>query len=230
MRSIQSLSHGLRALTQRSLPRAAAISPPSPAFASASSRPFTHLTPRSPRPLRPTTTTTTLLSARHKSTTTTTTPPSQPTEESSNSTNTLTDRHSSAATDAAHAEQNRLRREQEPAYQITFTCKPCGGRSSHRMSKHGYHRGTVLIQCPTCSNRHVIADHLNIFFDQKSTLEDILARQGDKLLRGYTNGDMEFWENGEVKASEAVAVAGKEKGEAGNGAGVGDGQEPGRIA
>ncbi|RAH83637.1 zf-DNL-domain-containing protein [Aspergillus japonicus CBS 114.51] len=234
MRSIQSLSHGLRALTQRSLPRAAAISTPSPSFASASSRPFTHLTPRSPRPPQtlPRPTITTLLSARHKSTTTTT--PSQSTEESSNSSSdsnhTLTDRHSSAATDAAHAEQNRLRREQEPAYQITFTCKPCGGRSSHRMSKHGYHRGTVLIQCPTCSNRHVIADHLNIFFDQKSTLEDILARQGDKLLRGYTNGDMEFWENGEVKESEAVAVAGKEKGDAGNGAGDGDGQSQGRIA
>ncbi|PYH77725.1 zf-DNL-domain-containing protein [Aspergillus uvarum CBS 121591] len=229
MRSIQPLSHGLRALTQRSLPRAATVSTPS--CASASSRPFTHLTLRSPRtpPILPRPTTTALLSARHKSTTTT---PSQPTEESSNSdsdsnsNNTLTDRHSSAATDAAHAEQNRLRREQEPAYQITFTCKPCGGRSSHRMSKHGYHRGTVLIQCPTCSSRHVIADHLNIFFDQKSTLEDILARQGDKLMRGYTNGDMEFWENGEVKESEAAAVAGKEKGEAGDG----DGQSQGRIA
>ncbi|RAH73384.1 DNL-type zinc finger protein [Aspergillus aculeatinus CBS 121060] len=234
MRSIQSLSHGLRALTQRSLPRAATISnasasagatflTPASSFssisASASSRTFTHLAPSSPlATTRTTTKTTALLSARHNSTTTTTTSqpdPTATTEESNTSTNesntnTLTDRHGDAATDAAHAEQNRLRREQEPAYQITFTCKPCGGRSSHRMSKHGYHRGTVLIQCPTCSNRHVIADHLNIFFDEKSTLEDILARQGDKLMRGYTNGDMEFWENGEGK--EAEAADGKNKG------------------
>ncbi|PLN74979.1 zf-DNL-domain-containing protein [Aspergillus taichungensis] len=108
----------------------------------------------------------------------------------------LTDRTSDPATDAEYEKANRLRREQEPAYQITFTCKPCNERSSHRMSKHGYHRGTVVIRCPSCRNRHVISDHLNIFLDQKSTLDDILAKQGDKLTRGYVEGDMEFWDDG----------------------------------
>lgn len=108
----------------------------------------------------------------------------------------LTDRQADAQSDAQHEEQNRLRREQEPAYQITFTCKPCGERSSHRMSKHGYHKGTVLIRCPSCHNRHVIADHLNIFFDKKTTLEDIMEKQGGKVTRGYLEGDMEFWDDG----------------------------------
>ncbi|KAA8644390.1 hypothetical protein EYZ11_002798 [Aspergillus tanneri] len=108
----------------------------------------------------------------------------------------LTDRTSDDATDAELEEQNRKRRQEEPAYQITFTCKPCGHRSSHRMSKHGYHRGTVLIRCPSCLNRHVISDHLNIFFDEKKKLEDILAKQGDKVTRGYVDGDMEFWDDG----------------------------------
>ncbi|KAI9926924.1 hypothetical protein ASPWEDRAFT_177060 [Aspergillus wentii DTO 134E9] len=119
-----------------------------------------------------------------------------------NSSSPLTDRPDQASTDAQNEEQNRLRREQEPAYQITFTCKPCGNRSSHRMSKHGYHRGTVLIRCPSCDNRHVISDHLNIFFDKKSTLEDILAKEGQKLTRGYLNGDMEFWDDGSVTPKE----------------------------
>lgn len=48
-----------------------------------------------------------------------------------------------------------------PSYQLTFTCKPCSTRSSHKISKQGYHKGSVLITCPECRNRHVISDHLN---------------------------------------------------------------------
>lgn len=54
------------------------------------------------------------------------------------------------------------RAEQEPAYELTFTCKPCQSRSTHRVSKQGYHKGTVLITCPDCKNRHVISDHLKV--------------------------------------------------------------------
>jgi protein import protein ZIM17 len=66
------------------------------------------------------------------------------------------------------------------------------------MSKHGYHKGTVLIACPSCKNRHIIADHLGIFLDDKTTLEDILAKQGTKVTKGHVEGDMEFWEDGSV--------------------------------
>ena len=115
----------------------------------------------------------------------------------------LTEVPSGQASDAEKEEQNRLRREQEPAYQITFTCKPCGERSSHRISKQGYHRGTVLIRCPSCTNRHVISDHLNIFLEQKSTLEDILQREGKALTKGYLDGDVEFWDDGSVRKSDS---------------------------
>jgi protein import protein ZIM17 len=74
------------------------------------------------------------------------------------------------------------------------------------MSKQGYHRGTVLIRCPSCENRHVISDHLNIFYDKKTTLEDILAEQGNKLKRGYMDGDMEFWDDGSVTQKEEQAA------------------------
>ncbi|GAA6009515.1 hypothetical protein JCM10207_003811 [Rhodosporidiobolus poonsookiae] len=60
--------------------------------------------------------------------------------------------------------------------QITFTCtapldpadgeeegKACGHRSSHEFSKRSYERGVVIVQCPGCSNRHLIADHLSWF-------------------------------------------------------------------
>lgn len=54
--------------------------------------------------------------------------------------------------------------EKAPAYELTFTCKPCRHRSTHTISKLGYHKGTVLITCPECSNRHVISDHLKVGF------------------------------------------------------------------
>ncbi|OCT46398.1 DNL-type zinc finger protein [Cladophialophora carrionii] len=103
----------------------------------------------------------------------------------------------------------------EPSYELSFTCKPCLYRSTHRVTKHGYHHGTVLITCPSCKNRHVISDHLRVFIDQKSTLEDILRRQAAKgqdfakLLKKGSLGirpgnlvgnegeeDLEFWEDG----------------------------------
>ncbi|KAL6232904.1 hypothetical protein BDW75DRAFT_9833 [Aspergillus navahoensis] len=114
----------------------------------------------------------------------------------------LTDRSATAEEDAKAAEQNRLRREQEPAYQLSFTCKPCGERSSHRVSKHGYHRGTVLIQCPSCKNRHVISDNLGIFFEKGKTLDDLLQERGQAIMRGTLEGDMEFWEDGTVTKVE----------------------------
>jgi mitochondrial protein import protein ZIM17 len=110
----------------------------------------------------------------------------------------LTDRVPSASTDAANAEQNAARRAEEPAYRIVFTCKPCGERSDHQMSKHGYHKGTVLITCPSCSARHVISDHLGIFMDEKSSLEDILGTKGMSITKGVLNDDLEIWEDGSV--------------------------------
>ncbi|KAL4929348.1 DNL-type zinc finger protein [Aspergillus undulatus] len=119
----------------------------------------------------------------------------------SNPSRPLTDRPENAATDAENAEQNRQRREQEPAYQLTFTCKPCGSRSTHRVSKHGYHRGTVLIRCPGCENRHVISDNLKIFFEQSKTLDDLLEERGQSITTGELRGDLEFWGDGTMNVT-----------------------------
>lgn len=54
---------------------------------------------------------------------------------------------------------------------MTFTCTagpekeqpPCGHRSTHEFNKRSYEKGIVLIQCPECKARHLIADHLGWF-------------------------------------------------------------------
>ncbi|KDB24495.1 hypothetical protein H109_03593 [Trichophyton interdigitale MR816] len=104
----------------------------------------------------------------------------------------LTDNKTPATTEE-EAQAAQARRDQEPAYLIYFTCKPCSHRSAHRISKHGYHKGTILITCPSCSNRHVISDHLKIFSDAPVTLEDLLAQKGLKITKGTMEGDMEWW-------------------------------------
>ncbi|CAK7897539.1 mitochondrial protein import protein Zim17p [[Candida] anglica] len=72
----------------------------------------------------------------------------------------------------------------DPQYMIAFTCKKCDTRSSHTFSKQAYHKGTVLIQCPGCKNRHLIADNLKIFDDKKVNLEDILKAKGESVATG----------------------------------------------
>ncbi|RDA94402.1 hypothetical protein CP533_2264 [Ophiocordyceps camponoti-saundersi (nom. inval.)] len=84
----------------------------------------------------------------------------------------------------------------DPAYYLlTFTCIPCDARTQHRVSKHGYHYGSVLITCPGCRNRHVISDHLRIFGDRDVTVEELMREKGRLVKRGTLgeDSDVEFW-------------------------------------
>ncbi|KAI2619256.1 DNL zinc finger-domain-containing protein [Hypoxylon sp. NC1633] len=105
------------------------------------------------------------------------------------------------------ASEAKPRKLLEPHYELTFTCVPCGERSTHAVSKQGYHHGSVLITCPSCRNRHVISDHLNIFGDRKITVEDLMRERGQLVKRGTLgeDGDVEFWEDGTVTERGAGA-------------------------
>lgn len=79
-------------------------------------------------------------------------------------------------------------REEVPSYEMTFTCKACTTRSSHRMSKQGYHHGTILITCPGCKNRHLIADHLKVCETRLSHLMRQMLTCLDLLRQAYYPG------------------------------------------
>ncbi|KAG2213999.1 hypothetical protein INT47_001270 [Mucor saturninus] len=84
-------------------------------------------------------------------------------------------------------QEQKISKEEEEAIDpnhkmlIGFTCKVCQDRSHHVMSKHSYTKGVVLIQCPGCKNRHLIADNLGWFRDSKTTIEDLVKEKGEAI-------------------------------------------------
>jgi len=84
----------------------------------------------------------------------------------------------------------------EPRLSLTFTCtvSDCGERSTHQFTKRAYQKGIVLVQCPGCKNRHLIADHLGWFKESTQdgklrTIEDLWKAKGGKVQRGKLNVD-----------------------------------------
>ncbi|CDS07381.1 hypothetical protein LRAMOSA01330 [Lichtheimia ramosa] len=66
---------------------------------------------------------------------------------------------------------------------IGFTCEVCKERSHHVMSKLAYTKGVVLIECPGCKNRHLIADNLGWFRDSATTVEDLVKEKGEAIRK-----------------------------------------------
>ncbi|KAF5107627.1 hypothetical protein DV453_002900 [Geotrichum candidum] len=96
-----------------------------------------------------------------------------------------------AGTESKGTPIGRLQGPDKPSYQLTFTCKKCETRSRHTISKQAYHNGTVLVQCPGCKNRHLIADHLKpitkLTVSQRE-LEKMNATDGDFMWEGPDEG------------------------------------------
>ncbi|KAI7859485.1 DNL zinc finger-domain-containing protein [Circinella umbellata] len=79
----------------------------------------------------------------------------------------------------------------DPKHQllIGFTCEVCKERSHHVMSKLAYTKGVVLIECPGCKNRHLIADNLGWFKDQSTTVEDLVKEKGEAIRKVVVDKD-----------------------------------------
>ncbi|KAI6014092.1 hypothetical protein PISMIDRAFT_109939 [Pisolithus microcarpus 441] len=90
----------------------------------------------------------------------------------------------------------------EPRLVIAFTCavEKCNHRSAHSFTKRAYASGVVIIQCPNCKNRHLIADNLGWFKDtmedgKLKNIEDILRTRGESVRKAKldsVDGDIEF--------------------------------------
>ncbi|KAK7200372.1 DNL zinc finger containing protein [Novymonas esmeraldas] len=71
-----------------------------------------------------------------------------------------------------------------------FTCGPCDYRMVKRFSKHAYTKGIVIVECPNCRAKHLLADNLGWMEDSATNIEAILAARGESFTRiGGTEGD-----------------------------------------
>ncbi|EPQ56539.1 zf-DNL-domain-containing protein [Gloeophyllum trabeum ATCC 11539] len=85
----------------------------------------------------------------------------------------------------------------EPRLSLTFTCTVpnCSHRSTHTFTKRAYEKGIVIATCPGCKSRHLIADHLSWFKDERTqdgklrTIEDIMKAKGETVRRGQIKLD-----------------------------------------
>ncbi|CAC9493866.1 DNL zinc finger containing protein [Leishmania donovani] len=71
-----------------------------------------------------------------------------------------------------------------------FTCGPCDYRMVKRFSKHAYTKGIVIVECPNCRAKHLLADNLGWMEDTATNIEDILKAKGESFVRiGGAEGD-----------------------------------------
>ncbi|PVU91868.1 hypothetical protein BB561_004160 [Smittium simulii] len=78
-------------------------------------------------------------------------------------------------------------------YLVGFTCKVCQHRQYKTVSKKAYTSGVVLIKCDKCQNRHLFADHLGWFRDNRLTIEDIMRENGEKVKTQIDQGLLDYF-------------------------------------
>lgn len=93
---------------------------------------------------------------------------------------------------------------------IMYTCGKCDARSMKSFSKQSYEQGVVIVTCPGCNAKHLIADNLGWFSDDsgETNIEEIARAKGISIQRKglnveYSQGDGTF----ELVPSSSDAVA-----------------------
>ncbi|KAI0642416.1 DNL zinc finger-domain-containing protein [Trametes meyenii] len=105
---------------------------------------------------------------------------------------------SSGESQSSEPQQHLTFKPPEPKLSLTFTCtvEACHTRSTHQFTRRSYEKGIVIVQCPGCKNRHLIADHLGWFKESTEdgklkTVEDLVRAKGEKVRRGrLEDGDV----------------------------------------
>lgn len=95
---------------------------------------------------------------------------------------------------------------------MVFTCAKCDTRAAKAFSKASYERGVVIVECPGCQSKHLIADHLG-YFGKKGTVEEFAQEKGNMVVRKLADGTMELTPEEVFGASALAAVA--QQGQAG---------------
>lgn len=71
-----------------------------------------------------------------------------------------------------------------------FTCGQCDFRMVKRFSKHAYTKGIVVVECPSCRVKHLLADNLGWWEGEATNIEEILKAKGESFVH-LGGGDYE---------------------------------------
>jgi mitochondrial protein import protein ZIM17 len=67
---------------------------------------------------------------------------------------------------------------------IIFTCTVCDTRSAKQFTENAYQKGVVIVTCPGCQNKHLIADNLGFFEDREDggwNIEKAMEKMGQPV-------------------------------------------------
>jgi len=74
---------------------------------------------------------------------------------------------------------------------MLFTCGKCDTRAAKAFSKKSYTQGVVIVECPGCKARHLVADHLG-WFGSQGTIEDFAKESGARIDKRIADNTLEL--------------------------------------
>lgn len=84
---------------------------------------------------------------------------------------------------------------------MMFTCGRCDTRAVRGFSRQAYDNGVVIVTCPGCQVKHLVADRKG-WFGEPGSIEDFLGEQGgEEVVRGSV--DLNKDEDGTIEIDEA---------------------------
>lgn len=90
---------------------------------------------------------------------------------------------------------------------MMYTCGQCEVRSAKAFSKMAYTKGVVIVQCPGCGARHLIADHLG-WFGTAGTVEEFAQERGQTVVTRLADDTLELTPEDLVgNTAHAAAIA-----------------------
>lgn len=87
---------------------------------------------------------------------------------------------------------------------MVFTCGQCEVRAAKTFSKMAYTSGVVLVECPGCGSRHLVADHLG-WFGSKGNIEDFAAEKGNMVVTRLADNTLELTPEDVAGLAQGVA-------------------------
>ena len=98
-------------------------------------------------------------------------------------------RSNSLASTRVHELQSRWSSSSSSHMVIMYTCGKCDSRSMKSFSKQSYEQGVVIVTCPGCNAKHLIADNLGWFSDDsgETNIEEIARARGIPIQKEGLN-------------------------------------------